>query len=280
MVDPKPGTPYPFDVAEKAGPRGNKRRMPLDQAGIGKARIQSLSSGIVEQVLDALFQRKLVPGQFLGTEAQLCEAFQTSRVPIREALGRLAALGVVKIKTGARGGATIASTDPEQFAIALAVQFMLAGVDPGELFDFRIAIECRAVQLAAENATDEEIADLRARFAQIPTGRASRNRIEKILAFHAAIVDLSRAHSLIAFMHALEHALTMLYVSRPDTVPPVPKSYEALGTILECIAARDPDGARAAMEAHLLRQRKAIILKGDSPRVFGANRLPLSVNDP
>ena len=256
--------------------------MPMNEAGLGKARVQSLSSGIVEQVLDALFQRKLVPGQFLGTEAQLCEAFQTSRVPIREALGRLTALGVVRIKTGARGGATIADTDPEQFAVALAVQFMLAGVEPAELFDFRIAIECRAVQLAAENASDDEIADLRALFAKIPAGRASRTRIERILAFHAAIVAASRAYSLIAFMRALEHALTMLYVSRPDTVPPVPKSYEALGTILDCIAARDSEGARATMEAHLLRQRRAIIdrLKGESPRVFGRNRLPFGVNDP
>jgi len=256
--------------------------MPMDEAGLGKARVQSLSSGIVEQVLDALFQRKLVPGQFLGTEAQLCEAFQTSRVPIREALGRLAALGVVRIKTGARGGATIADGDPEHFAVALAVQFMLEGVNPPELFDFRIAIECRAVQLAAENATEQEIGDLRALFAKLPAGKASKYRIERIFAFHAAIVEASRARPLITFMHALEHALSMLYASRPDTVPPAPKAYEALGHILECIEARDPEAARATMEAHLLRQRQAIIdrIKTDSPRVFDTGRLPFGVNDP
>ena len=55
--------------------------MERTQLGLGKAQVQSLSSGIVDQVLEALFAGKLKPGAFLGTEVQLSEIFQTSRVP-------------------------------------------------------------------------------------------------------------------------------------------------------------------------------------------------------
>ncbi len=234
--------------------------MARSQVGLSKARVQSLSSGIVEQVLEALFAGKLKPGHFLGTEAQLSETFQTSRVPIREALGRLAALGVITIRTGARGGATIAEGDPEQFAIALAVQFMLIGITPEEIFDIRIAIESQAAQMAAAKATDEDIARLRGLLAAIPTGRVSRRAAtEKILAFHTGIVEVSGSRTLLTLMHAIEHAMLNLYIaSTPDMKQPT-ATYSSLETIMERIASRDAEGARAAMAAHLAGRREAMI---------------------
>ncbi|HWW66329.1 MAG TPA: FCD domain-containing protein [Sphingomonadaceae bacterium] len=234
--------------------------MARNVVGLTRARVQSLSSGIVEQVLDALFSGKLKPGQFLGTEAQLSETFQTSRVPIREALGQLAALGVITIRTGARGGATIAEGDPEQFAVALAVQFMLVGVSPEEIFDIRIAIESRAAEMAATKATDEDIATLREYLAAIPTGKAARRAAtEKILEFHSAVVEVSGSRTLITLMNAIKHALLNLYVaSTPDMRQPA-LAYSTLEGIVERIAAHDPEGARAAMAAHLAGRREALI---------------------
>jgi GntR family transcriptional repressor for pyruvate dehydrogenase complex len=223
-------------------------------------RTQSLSTGIVNQVIEALFAKRLSPGEFFGTEAQLAETFKTSRVPIREALNRLKALGVVNIKTGAGGGATIAEGDPDQFATALAVQFMLIRVTPGELFDARIAIECRGAELAAQNITDEELVELKRLFEQISVGRGGRAGMLRILAFHRAIVDASRVRTLIALMHALEQALRNLYIEAwPEHSGAVPQTYPGLGKILERIEARDGEGAFQQMRAHLIGRRQSII---------------------
>lgn len=225
-------------------------------------RTQSLASRIVNQVIEALFAGELQPGQFLGTEGQLTEMFHTSRVPIREALGRLEALGVVTIKTGAGGGATIAEGKPDQFAIALAVQFMLVRTTPEEIFDARIGIECRAAELAAEHITDAEVAELRRLLTRVTAPNLSRRAsVERILAFHGAIVEASRSRTLVTLMHALEHALLNLYNAvEPDTEVKRIR-YENLNHILDRIEARDGDGAFAAMRAHLMNRRKSLLYR-------------------
>jgi GntR family transcriptional repressor for pyruvate dehydrogenase complex len=221
---------------------------------------ESLSGRIVRQVLEALFARKLEPGQFLGTEAQLAETFQTSRVPTREAVGRLEALGAVTIKTGAGGGVTVAEGDPDQFALALAVQMMLLKIKPGELFDARIAVECRGVELAAERITDAELTALQATLDEISLGNTGRAAVERILHFHSAIVAASHSQMLVTLMHGLEHALLNLYLeASPEHAGAAPRGYRNLETILDRLRAHDPEGALQAMRGHLLRQREQVV---------------------
>lgn len=236
--------------------------MATSRSVFSSVRTQSLASRIVNQVVEALFAGQLEPGQFLGTEAQLTETFQTSRVPIREALGRLEALGVVTIKTGAGGGATIAEGQPDQFATALAVQFMLVQVSPEEIFDARIGIECRAAELAAERITEPELEELTRLLAKVKAPNLSRRAsVERILAFHGAIVEASQSRTLITLMHALEHALLNLFNAiEPDTETRTLR-YDGLNAILEKIAARDPEGAFAAMRKHLMNRRQSMIYR-------------------
>src|SRR3954464_5836055 len=121
----------------------------------------SLSSQIVAQVCDALFAKKLKPGDFLGTEKDLAARFGVSRIVARDALRTLQALGIAEIRMGKGGGARVARGNPRLFAEALAVQLDLTGVTAAEIMYARRAIECLAAELAAENATDEDIARLR-----------------------------------------------------------------------------------------------------------------------
>ncbi len=121
----------------------------------------SLSSQIVSDVRDALFGNKLKPGDFLGTENDLAARYDVSRIVARDALRTLEALGIVEIKMGKGGGARIARGNPRLFAEALAVQLDLTGVTAAEIMDAQRAIECLAAELAAENATEADVAKLR-----------------------------------------------------------------------------------------------------------------------
>ena len=235
--------------------------MPAPRSVFSSIRTQSLATRIVDQVIEALFSGQLEAGQFLGTEAQLTQMFNTSRVPIREALGRLEALGVVTIKTGLGGGATIAEGRPEQFATALAVQFMLVQVRPEEIFDARIGIECRAAELAAEHITDEEIVELRRLLDLVKAPNLSRRAsVERILDFHAAIVEASRSRTLITLMNALEHALLNLYIAI-DSDASNEFRYEGLQAIFERIEARDAEGAFTTMRKHLLNRGQSMLYR-------------------
>src|SRR5215471_757664 len=124
-------------------------------------RATSLSSHIVAQVRDDLFEKRIKPGDFLGTEMELAERYDVSRMAARDALRTLAALGIVEIKMGKGGGARIAPGNPRLFAEALAVQLDLIGVTAAEVMDAQRAIETLAAELAAENATPADIARLK-----------------------------------------------------------------------------------------------------------------------
>src|SRR5512146_2066967 len=124
-------------------------------------RSSSLSAQIVGHVRDALFAKQLKPGDFLGTEKDLAARHGVSRIVARDALRTLEALGIVEIRMGKGGGARVARGNPRLFAEALAVQLDLTGVSASEIMDAQRAIETLGCELAAENATKEDIARLR-----------------------------------------------------------------------------------------------------------------------
>src|SRR5215204_5353971 len=124
-------------------------------------RSASLSSQIIGDVRDTLFAKKLKPGDVLGTENEIAARYGVSRIVARDALRTLEALGIAEIRMGKGGGARVARGNPRLFAEALAVQLDLTGVSAAEIMDAQRAIECLAAELAAENATDEDIARLR-----------------------------------------------------------------------------------------------------------------------
>src|SRR5579864_1651006 len=125
-------------------------------------RAATLSADLVNEIRDALFERRLKPGDHLGGEKDIAARSGVSRIVARDALRTLEALGIVEIKVGAGGGARIARGDPRRFAEALAVQLQLAGTDVAEIMDAQRAVECFAAELAAEHATKEDFARLHA----------------------------------------------------------------------------------------------------------------------
>src|ERR1041385_493523 len=129
-------------------------------------RSASLSSQIVTQVRDALFAKKLKPGDFLGTEKDLAARFGVSRIVARDALRTLQALGIADIRMGKGGGARVARGHPRLVAEALAVQLALTGVSAAEIMDAQRAIETLAAELAAEHATAADHAKLKSLIAE------------------------------------------------------------------------------------------------------------------
>src|SRR5215469_2143170 len=107
----------------------------------------SLSSHIVAEIRDALFDKRLAPGDFLGTENDLAARFEVSRIVARDALRTLQALGIAEIRMGKGGGARVARGNTALFAEALAVHLELAGVSAGEIVDAQRAVECLAAEL-------------------------------------------------------------------------------------------------------------------------------------
>ncbi len=237
--------------------------MPLPKDSERRPRKQpvrsSASSLIVDQVRSALFRGELKSGDMLGSETDLARRFGVSRVPVRDAFKALQALGIVEIKMGANGGARIAAGNPSRFADALAVQFKLVGIEAEELFEAEIAVESAAAALAAINATDEDLAEMRALLRDLEDKIEDRDAFTAGgLRFHLKVVDASHNRALIAYAQALIEVLYEAYA--PQTEPDLARRVLAKHKrIYGFIAARDGVRASDAITAHLRQVRSRVL---------------------
>ena len=97
---------------------------------------------IVERIFEAIIDQRLPPGTKLS-EAALCEAFGVGRMRIRQSLLLLASREVVALLPNR--GAYVASPSVDQAR---------------EVFEARLMIEPNLARLAAERATDADLANL------------------------------------------------------------------------------------------------------------------------
>ena len=196
-----------------------------DEAGAGIARPLD-NRTLWEQVRDRLREDILVgrlePGAELS-EVALAREFGTSRGPLREALGRLAAEGLVTITP--RRGAVVTQLSRQEFLDAYQV---------------REALETLAVRLAVPLVSDVEVAHLR-ELCELMARAASEDEVRLFFdtnnAFHEALVRGSRNRKL--------HEVHRLLVGQ--MVPYLPRSLELRGNLQQSVA--EHEAILAAVEA-------------------------------
>ena len=122
------------------------KAMKVSSLGTKNHRIQRQS--VPESLRDSL-QERILNGEFREGDAliqdAIAEEYDTSRMPVREALRQLEASGLVSMRT--HKGATVTSIPTEQIE---------------ELFDLRVTLECDVLARAIGRITDRDIAESRA----------------------------------------------------------------------------------------------------------------------
>lgn len=118
-----------------------------DAAGVAAfsiaGQLPSLADVAYRQVREAILSGALAPGQAIGQE-EVAGRIGTSRVPLREALQRLEAEGLVVLRP--RRGYVVTSLDPDDII---------------DIFDIRMLLEERAGYLATLRATPADVVAVR-----------------------------------------------------------------------------------------------------------------------
>src|SRR5260370_39777293 len=99
---------------------------------------QSLSAAVVERLREQIISGELREGEQLRQDAIAAE-FQTSRIPVREALSHLAAEGLITIV--ANRGAIVSALSPEEIA---------------QIFETRAVVECYMLRKAIPNFKESD----------------------------------------------------------------------------------------------------------------------------
>ena len=243
------------------------RDLSVEPAGrLPAGRAESLSARIISDVRAALLERRLRPGDVVGTEKELAARYDVSRIVARDALRSLQAMGVVDIRMGKGGGARVAAGNPRLFAEALAIQLDLIGVDASEIIDAQRAVECMAAELAATNATAEDHARINHLIKEAERTIGERDEYTRVSkAFHFAVAEASHNRVLVVQLISLD---CVAWPLRNTTLTPavarrVLEVHKELASLIEM---RDAAGARRLMDEHMRMIRSRRVSERGAPR--------------
>ncbi|HEX6363782.1 MAG TPA: transcriptional regulator NanR [Albitalea sp.] len=215
---------------------------------------------LYQEVLDRLLERirsgEIPPGGQLPSERELMEFYGVGRPAVREALQALERSGIVEITQGERARVVVPTAGRLIEQVAGGARHLLH-MQPDmleHLKDARVFLEIGIARLAAERATDEDIARLRERLAE---HRETLTHLDDFLmldmAFHREIARISGNPIFPAIVEALFGWASEYY--QPFVRAP---GAEALTLaehqrIIDAIATRDPQVAERAVREHLTR---------------------------
>lgn len=231
-LSPKPVMPEKPDAATVRA-SGGAAQEPV----AGPIARPTLHDAIVNRIRDMIIEAVLPPGMRIH-EGQLGSELGVSRTPLREALKFLASEGLVELMPNR--GAVVRKFTPKDVHDTLIV---LSG------------LESLAGRLACENASDADIADVRALHDEMLRCYARRDRLNYFKLnqdIHSAIIRISGNEALASVHNSLQSRLKRIrFIGNegPGKWAAAVEDHEGMITALE---ARDAAALSAVLEFHML----------------------------
>ncbi len=202
---------------------------------------------------DALLDGTLKAGERLLGERELSLKLGVSRPLLREALRSLAMLGFLDIQHGR--GAFVRQADiavlSDFFTFSLAQQPDILD----DVMDARIAIECQAIRLACDRASEADLKRIGSKLTRLMD--TLHDPIEggaADFAFHQAIVEAGRSEALNTLYGAIGDLLRRSHVQRREVTISEPGIVdyllEAHREVFLSIVDRNPDAADRKLREH------------------------------
>ncbi|MGE0230528.1 MAG: FadR/GntR family transcriptional regulator [Flavobacteriaceae bacterium] len=219
--------------------------------------IPKASDILASQLRDMIVNGHLRPGDFLPAERQLVAESGISRTSVRDALRILESEGLVTTKVGRSGGSIV--TLPAREAVARSVELFVRthGIRMESLLDCRVAVEPTLAQLAAENRTESQLAEMTELHAEFASAADNVQRYKAAnLDWHLCVARASGNEPLIAFMEAISEAIRDAMEYKHTTTPAIrAEAIKAHGVILDAIRQQDGESAFKRMSRHVVAYR-------------------------
>ena len=221
-----------------------------------KIQPEKLSQSVVRQIELLILRGILRPGERLPSERELSERFGVSRPSLREAVAELQDAGLVTAKANA--GIFVAEVLGSSFSPALVRLFGTHDEAVFDYIDFRRDLEGLAAERAARLGSDTDLAVVDHVFQRMEAAHQKRNPADEALLdadFHLAIIEASHNVVMLHMMRSMYELLRegvfynrQIMFRQRTTRTMLLDQHRAINAALQ---ARDPAGARAAVEAHM-----------------------------
>ncbi len=205
---------------------------------------------IVKQIRHLVEKGRLKRGDQLPTERELSETLKVSRATVREAIFSLETMKLVDRRQG--NGTYVIASSEEALVQPLAATLFHEKDDLIDIFFLRKIVEPEIAQLAAENATLEEINELeeilREQEEEVVGGKDS---IQADSEFHHLLARMARNRILERLLLALLDLLSKTREKYLQTEERKQKSLQGHREVLVAIKHGNGTGSRQAMRRHL-----------------------------
>lgn len=214
---------------------------------------ETVGAAAYRQLREAILRGDLPMGARVN-ELELARAWQVSRTPIRDALRRLEAEGLVQALPG-RG--------------VMVPVLSLADLD--ELYELREVLESRAARRAAQRATPEFHARLNALIRAFGAALKREDHDAMLsldLEIHAAVAEMSGNGRLDQVLRTVRGQIHAVRLRTFRVRGRAAKSLKEMARLVAAMRVRDGRRAEDAMREHIAS------LRADLPALFGAAGAP------
>jgi DNA-binding GntR family transcriptional regulator len=197
------------------------------------------ADSVAAALRSALHQGRWAPGAALRQE-DLASEFGVSRIPVREALNKLQAEGLVVVEPNR--GAFVAS---------------LSAAEVDEVFDLRVLLECDALRHAIPQHTARTLRQLQALQAELDAEDDPNLWMATDAAFHEVLYAPSGRSKTLEMIAVLRASVTRLYRAHLSPNSRRKGWRDEHHALLKAVGARQADKAVAALTRHL-RETQAV----------------------
>lgn len=253
-------------------PRRSPRRLSGGSAsrleeGSSLIQRQTITTQVIEHLLNLIKSGQVKPGDRLPTEKQLTEELSVSRTCVREAIKSLESLHLIRVRP--KIGAIVLEPSPSALINRdqLSTSAHLQRTDT--LIEFRRILELGLAALAAEKSSEEDWTKLRAilsdheRAVKIdrstPEGdrRFYEEASEANVRFHQAIAEATRNPFAILVLGAISEPLARRSRRTNEMPGEAESGLREHWSIYRAIRERNPERARSAMRTHIQNAERA-----------------------
>jgi len=214
---------------------------------------------VVSQIRALIEEGRVKQGDQLPTERELSETLRVSRGTVREAIRTLESMQLVESRQG--NGTYVLASSEEALLQPLAAALFREQDSIYDIFFVRKIIEPHVAELAAENATSEEIQEL----ASLIKEQEERltiggiNIIDPNSAFHVHLARMTKNPVLNRILYAIIDLLKQIREDHLQNAERAKKSFLGHREIFTAIKNGDCTAARRLMQRHLEDVEKILI---------------------
>lgn len=196
---------------------------------------------------DRIFDGHYAPGSRLK-EREICADLKVSRTPVREALHRLDAEGLVDLQP--RRGGVVIEIGPAEAA---------------EIFALGAVLESYAAKLAAQRAQPVDVDELDVLLNQMEQTLANDNQQTRVRYMtldsnlHGKILEMAASPRLSNALQQTANVPILVQAFQRYSIEDLKRSYEQHRNIVGALRAGDRDWAESAMRCHILAGRGVML---------------------